>query len=159
MAIYLVKLFALRQDQLHMRLLTCRLPIPQFYAFHCKLYDIEIVDIKFIKIFVNMECTRQNNNCSRNYIYMYLMIQDIEVKEIFWVLGVVWNFFSLVIRRCLELNLVLELGFVTLILIAGSWKRNWVFVTNSTFLISISLQPNVVYLWYVKLWILLEQII
>ena len=31
-------------------------------------------------------------------------------------------------------------------------QRNWVFVTNSTFLISISLLPNVVDLWYFRLW-------
>ena len=37
-----------------------------------------------------------------------------------WVLVVIWNFFSLGIRLCLEFNLVLKLGFVTLILIAGS---------------------------------------
>ena len=38
-------------------------------------------------------------------------------------------------------------------------QRNWVFVTNSDFLIPISLQPNVVDLRYFKLWILLDQII
>ena len=37
--------------------------------------------------------------------------------------------------------------------------RNWVFATNSDFLITISLQPNVVDLRYFKLWILLNQII
>ena len=37
-------------------------------------------------------------------------------------------------------------------------QRNWVFVTNSDFLIPISLQPNVVDLRYFKLWILLDQI-
>ena len=38
-------------------------------------------------------------------------------------------------------------------------KRNWVFVTNFDFLITISLEPNVVDLRYFKLWILLNQII
>ena len=37
--------------------------------------------------------------------------------------------------------------------------RNWVFATNSDFLIQISLQSNNVDLNYFKLWILLEQII
>ena len=37
-------------------------------------------------------------------------------------------------------------------------KRNWVFATNSDFLISISLEPNVVDPRYFKLWILLDQI-
>jgi len=32
-----------------------------------------------------------------------------------------------------------------------SWERNWVFATNSEFLIPISLEPNVVNLWYFKL--------
>jgi len=41
----------------------------------------------------------------------------------------------------------------------GKLQRNWVFVTNSTFLISISLLPNVVDLWYFKLWILSDLII
>ena len=36
-----------------------------------------------------------------------------------------------------------------------SAERNWVFVTNSDFLIPISLQPNVVDLRYFKLWIML----
>ena len=36
-------------------------------------------------------------------------------------------------------------------------KRNWVFVTNSDFLIP-SFQPNIIDLRYFKLWILLEQI-
>ena len=39
------------------------------------------------------------------------------------------------------------------------WGRNWVFATNSDFLISISLEPNVADLRYFKLWILLDQII
>ena len=34
--------------------------------------------------------------------------------------------------------------------------RNWFFVTNSNFLISIALQSNVVDLWYFKLWIVLN---
>ena len=34
-------------------------------------------------------------------------------------------------------------------------RKNWAFATNSDFLIPISLQPNVVDLRYVKLWILL----
>ena len=38
-------------------------------------------------------------------------------------------------------------------------QRNWVFATNSDFLISISLQLNIVYIWYFKLWIMLDQII
>ena len=37
-------------------------------------------------------------------------------------------------------------------------KRNWVFATNSDFLISISFEPNVVDPRYFKLWILLDQI-
>ena len=36
-------------------------------------------------------------------------------------------------------------------------ERNWVFATNSDFLIPISLQPNVVTLRYFKQWILLDQ--
>ena len=36
---------------------------------------------------------------------------------------------------------------------------NWVFATNSDFLITISLEPNVADLRYFKLWILLDQII
>ena len=36
-------------------------------------------------------------------------------------------------------------------------QRNWVFVTNYDFLISISLQPNAVDLRYFKLWILLDE--
>ena len=39
------------------------------------------------------------------------------------------------------------------------FQRNWVFATNSDFLITISLEPNVVDLNYFKLWILLDQII
>jgi len=35
---------------------------------------------------------------------------------------------------------------------------NWVFATNSDFLITISLEPNVADLGYFKLWILLGQI-
>ena len=38
-------------------------------------------------------------------------------------------------------------------------KNDWVFVTNSTFLISISLLPNLVDLLYFKLWILIDPII
>jgi len=38
-------------------------------------------------------------------------------------------------------------------------QRNWVFATNSDFLITISLEPNVADLIYFKLWILLDQII
>ena len=37
--------------------------------------------------------------------------------------------------------------------------RNWVFATNSDFLIPISLDSNVVNLWYFKLWLLLDHII
>ena len=40
-----------------------------------------------------------------------------------------------------------------------NYTRNWVFVTNSDFLITISLEPNVADLRYFKLWILLDQII
>ena len=32
-----------------------------------------------------------------------------------------------------------------------STERNWVFATNSEFIIPISLEPNVVNLWYFKL--------
>ena len=39
------------------------------------------------------------------------------------------------------------------------WQRNWVFATNSDFIINISLEPNVADLRYFKLWILLDQII
>ena len=39
------------------------------------------------------------------------------------------------------------------------WERNWVFATNSDFLITISLEPNVTDLRYFKLWIMLNQII
>ena len=38
-------------------------------------------------------------------------------------------------------------------------QRNWVFATNSDFLITITLEPNVADLRYFKLWILLDQII
>ena len=38
-------------------------------------------------------------------------------------------------------------------------QRNWVFATNSDFLITISLEPNVADLKYLKLWILLDKII
>ena len=38
-------------------------------------------------------------------------------------------------------------------------ERNWVFVTNSDFLITMSFEPNVSDLRYFKLWILLDQII
>ena len=38
-------------------------------------------------------------------------------------------------------------------------QRNWVFDTNSDFLITISLEPNLADLRYFKLWILLDQII
>ena len=38
-------------------------------------------------------------------------------------------------------------------------KRNWVFATNSDFLIPIYLQPNVVDLRYFKLWIMLDVMI
>ena len=41
----------------------------------------------------------------------------------------------------------------------GYTKRNWVFVTNSDFLIHKSLKPNVVDLWYFKLWNLFGWII
>jgi len=37
-------------------------------------------------------------------------------------------------------------------------QRNWVFATNSDFIITISLEPNVADLRYFKLWILLDQI-
>ena len=39
------------------------------------------------------------------------------------------------------------------------FERNWVFATNSDFLITISLEPNAADLRYLKLWILLDQII
>ena len=43
---------------------------------------------------------------------------------------------------------------------ACEWtERNWIFATNSDFLITISLKPNVVDLRYFKLWIFLNQII
>jgi len=38
-------------------------------------------------------------------------------------------------------------------------QRNWVFATNSDFLIPKTLQPNVADLKYFKLWILFDQII
>ena len=38
-------------------------------------------------------------------------------------------------------------------------QRNWVFATNSDFLFTISLEPNVADLRYFKLWILLDQVI
>ena len=38
-------------------------------------------------------------------------------------------------------------------------QRNWVFVTNSYFLITMSLEPNVADFRYFKLWILLDQTI
>ena len=38
-------------------------------------------------------------------------------------------------------------------------ERNWVFATNSDFIITISLEPNVVDLRYFKLWILLTTLI
>ena len=37
------------------------------------------------------------------------------------------------------------------------WQRNWVFATNSDFLITISSEPNAVDLRYFKLWILLDE--
>ena len=43
--------------------------------------------------------------------------------------------------------------------IFANTERNWAFVTNSDFLIPISLQPNVVDLRYFKLWNILKQII
>jgi len=41
----------------------------------------------------------------------------------------------------------------------ATFQRNWVFVTNSDFLIPISLQSNVADIWHFKLWLLLDQII
>ena len=41
----------------------------------------------------------------------------------------------------------------------GFVQRNWVFATNSDFLIPISLEPNVIDLRYFKLWIVLVQVI
>ena len=41
----------------------------------------------------------------------------------------------------------------------GIEKRNWVFATNSDFLIPITLQPVFLDLWYFKLLILLDQIV
>ena len=38
-------------------------------------------------------------------------------------------------------------------------QRNWVFDTNSDFIITLSLEPNVADLRYFKIWILLNQII
>ena len=38
-------------------------------------------------------------------------------------------------------------------------KENWVFATNSNFLIPKSKEPNFVAIWYFKLWILLSKII
>ena len=46
-----------------------------------------------------------------------------------------------------------------LIEIVRNYTKNWVLATNSDFLITITLQPNVAYLRYFKLWILLHQII
>jgi len=43
--------------------------------------------------------------------------------------------------------------------VSNVWQRNWVFATNSDFLIPIFLEPNFADLWYFKLWILLDQII
>ena len=40
-----------------------------------------------------------------------------------------------------------------------SLERNWVFATNSDFLVTVSLEPNVADLRYFKPWILLDQII
>ena len=37
------------------------------------------------------------------------------------------------------------------------YQRNWLFATNSDFLISISFDSNVVNLWNFKLWLLLDQ--
>ena len=37
-------------------------------------------------------------------------------------------------------------------------QRNWVFATNCDFIIPISLDSNVVDLWYFKQWLLLDQI-
>ena len=39
------------------------------------------------------------------------------------------------------------------------FERNWVFATNSYFIITISLEPNVADLRYFKLWILLDKIV
>ena len=36
-------------------------------------------------------------------------------------------------------------------------QRNWGFATTSNLLLTVSLQPNVVNLWYFKLWIMLDQ--
>ena len=44
-------------------------------------------------------------------------------------------------------------------LLATTAKRNWVFGPNSDFLITMSLEPNVLDLTYFKLWIMLNQII
>ena len=47
------------------------------------------------------------------------------------------------------------------VFLAHVWieKRNWVFATNSDFLIPITLQPVFLDLWYFKLLILLDQIV
>ena len=54
--------------------------------------------------------------------------------------------------------------FLIILIIKGSWnliikQRNWVFATNSDFLITLSLEPNVADLRYFKLLILLNLII
>ena len=45
------------------------------------------------------------------------------------------------------------------LLLVIEWERNWVFATNSDFLASISLRPDVVDLRYSKIWTLFDQIV
>ena len=104
---------------------------------------------------------------------IYIIFKNIFFKETWWFkkktlkkmktnLYISWNFngypsCSPNIRcklRCVRSNAKIAQYFVN-----WSFKRNWVFATNSNFLIYISLQPNVVDFWYFKLWYLLVKII
>ena len=75
-----------------------------------------------------------------------------------------WNYEISTIYECVEkLSLIIGCNiwmiFLRSELNVATFQRNWVFVTNSDFLIPISLQSNVADIWHFKLWLLLDQII
>ena len=62
------------------------------------------------------------------------------------------------IKATLQIRLYVLVAPLVLIL-RNIKERNWVIATNSYFLITISLKPNVMDLKYFKLWIMLNQVV
>ena len=100
-----------------------------------------------------------------------LRLERTEVKNVFLLLYVYSKHNSVIkcdykkIKKCTKTILLFLCGWVFMFVsnkrqIGGinRVQRNWVFATNSDFLITISLEPNVEDPRYFKLWTLLDQI-